>query len=137
MNDVLQLLIPKHFLRPSHAIVFQAMINLDEKKEPVDPNTLKEELKRLGKLEEIGIEFIIELTSSVSTSANVEFYTRIVLRNISFKKSYKYFFKDCDKCFDPTSNTFSHLTMQSRRFLIFQNHFQKRECFLLEMNLTR
>src|ERR1700674_3420831 len=88
MNAVVQLLAPKHFYRPAHGIIYQAMINLDGKKEPIDPNTLKEELKRLGKLEEIGgIEFIIELTTSISTSANVEFYTRIVfekfiLRNL-------------------------------------------------------
>ena len=35
MNDVLQLIEARHFYRPAHGTIFQAMINLDLKKEPL------------------------------------------------------------------------------------------------------
>jgi len=127
LNDILQLLMPGHFYRPSHTIIFQAMINLDEKKEPVDPNTLKEELKRLGKLEEIGgIEFIIELTSSISTSANVEFYTRIVFEKYILRNLISISSKIVEKCFDPTSNTFSTLDDAEQKILDISESLSKK-----------
>jgi len=127
MNDIVQLLEPKHFYRPAHGIIFQAMINLDGKKEPVDPNTLKEELKRLAKLEEIGgIEFIIELTSSISTSANVEFYTRIVFEKFILRNLINISSRIVDKCFDPTSNTFSILDDAEQKILDISESLSKK-----------
>jgi replicative DNA helicase len=128
MNDVVQLLEPKHFYRPAHGIVFQAMINLDGKKEPVDPHTLKEELKRLGKLEEIGgIEYIIDLTTSVSTSANVEFYTRIIFEKYILRNLINISSKIVDKCFDPTSNTFSILDDAEQKILDVSESLSKKK----------
>lgn len=128
MNDVIQLLDPKHFYRPSHGIVYQAMINLDGKKEPIDPQTLKEELKRLGKLEEIGgIEYIIELTTSISTSANVEFYTRIVFEKFILRNLITISSKIVDKCFDPTSNTFSILDDAEQKILDVSESLSKKK----------
>jgi len=127
MNDIVQLLEPKHFYRPAHGIIFQAMINLDGKKEPVDPNTLKEELKRLAKLEEIGgIEFIIELTTSISTSANVEFYTRIVFEKFILRNLINISSRIVDKCFDPTSNTFSILDDAEQKILDISESLSKK-----------
>jgi replicative DNA helicase len=128
MNDVIQLLEPKHFYRPSHGIVYQAMINLDGKKEPIDPNTLKEELKRLGKLEETGgIEYIIELTTSISTSANVEFYTRIVFEKFILRNLINISSRIADKCFDPTSNTFSILDDAEQKILDVSESLSKKK----------
>lgn len=127
MNDVLQLLESKHFYKPAHAIIFQAMVNLDGKKEPIDPNTLKEELKRLGKLEDIGgIEYIIELTSSISTSANVEFYTRIVFEKFILRNLISISSKIADRCFDPTANTFSTLDDAEQRILDISESLAKK-----------
>jgi len=128
MNDVVQLLDPKHFYRPSHGIVYQAMINLDGKKEPIDPHTLKEELKRIGKLEEIGgIEYIIELTTSISTSANAEFYTRIVFEKYILRNLISISSKIVDKCFDPTSNTFSILDDAEQKILDVSESLSKKK----------
>ena len=128
MNDVLNLLEPKHFYRPVHGDLFQAMINLDSKKEPIDPNTLKEELKRMGKLEETGgIEYIIELTSSVSTSANTEYYTRIVFEKYILRNLIHISSGIVDKCFDPTSNTFNTLDEAEQSILDVSESLSKKK----------
>ena len=51
MNDVLMIVDHRHFYSPRNGIIFQAMINLDGRREPVDVVTLKEELKKMKKLE--------------------------------------------------------------------------------------
>lgn len=128
MNDVVQLLDPKHFYRPAHGVIYQAMINLDGKKEPIDPHTLREELKRLGKLEEIGgIEYIIELTTSISTSANAEFYTRIIFEKFILRNLISISSKIVDKCFDPTSNTFSILDDAEQKILDVSESLSKKK----------
>lgn len=136
MNDVVQMLDPKYFYKTGHGFIFQAMINLDSKKEPIDPNTLKEELKRMGKLEEIGgIEYIIDLTTSISTSANAEFYTRIVFEKYILRNLISISSKIVDKCFDPTSNTFSILDDAEQKILDVSESLSKKKVLAVKDEL--
>lgn len=76
------------FYRPHHRTLFQCMSELDARREPIDLITVTEELRRAGKLEEIGgVPFISELAAEVPTSANIEHYAGVVhekalLRNV-------------------------------------------------------
>ncbi len=68
------------FYKPAHQRIFAAMIALFEKSEPVDLITLVEELRRRAELEKIGGEYYLtELTSKVTTAANIEYHAHIVL----------------------------------------------------------
>jgi replicative DNA helicase len=68
------------FYRPAHQLMFQAMEHLFERGEPVDVLTLIEELRRRGDLERSGGEYAVtELTTKVTTGANVEYHAHIVL----------------------------------------------------------
>jgi replicative DNA helicase len=68
------------FYRPAHQLIFQAMERLFERGEPVDVLTLIEELRRRGDLEKTGGEYsVTELTTKVTTAANIEYHAHIVL----------------------------------------------------------
>jgi replicative DNA helicase len=68
------------FYKPAHQSIYRAMLALFEKSEPVDLITLTEELRRRGELEKIGGEyFLAELTSRVTSAANIEYHAHIVL----------------------------------------------------------
>ena len=68
------------FYKPAHQRIFAAMIGLFEKSEPVDLITLVEELRRRAELDKIGGEYYLtELTTKVTTAANVEYHAHIVL----------------------------------------------------------
>jgi replicative DNA helicase len=68
------------FYKPAHQMIFAAMIALFERSEPVDLITLIEELRRRGQLEKVGSEYYLtELTTKVTTGANIEYHARIVL----------------------------------------------------------
>lgn len=63
-----------------YRVLFKAMIKLFNDSVEVDPVTLSEQLKKDGKLEEIGgLQIIYEVAGSVPTAANAAFHINIVL----------------------------------------------------------
>ncbi len=74
-----EILKDEDFYRTAHQKIFQAMIQLTEKNEPVDLVTLSEELSNRGVLEEIGGNvYLTTLANAVPTAANVKYYAHIV-----------------------------------------------------------
>ncbi|MFW5684854.1 MAG: replicative DNA helicase, partial [Spirochaetota bacterium] len=79
LGRVLSFLRAEDFYRSANARVFSAVISLWERSEPIDLITLTEALKSSGDLDVVGgPAYVSSLTSSVPTSANVEYYARIV-----------------------------------------------------------
>ncbi len=79
LSTVLRFLRPDDFYRNAHRRVFEGIINLFQRGDVVDLITLTDELRSLGALDTSGgSAYLSSLTSSVPTSANVEYYARIV-----------------------------------------------------------
>ncbi|MGH2617708.1 MAG: replicative DNA helicase, partial [Thermomicrobiales bacterium] len=75
------------FVPPAHQVIFRAMLRLYDRRQAVDPVTLKEELRRTGDLERAGGDtYLAEVIGSVPTIANVEHHARIVLDNATKRK---------------------------------------------------
>ena len=67
------------FYRETHRLIYEAMMELKERTEPVDIVTLTEQLKKADKLAKIGgIPAISLIANSVPTAANVQYHARIV-----------------------------------------------------------
>ena len=74
-----QILSKNSFFNLAHSHVYSAISNLFEKNETVDNITVTDELKKIGKLEEVGgAYFITGLSSDAPTASNVEYYARII-----------------------------------------------------------
>ncbi|MFA6431878.1 MAG: replicative DNA helicase [Candidatus Margulisiibacteriota bacterium] len=75
----IDILNPESFYRDAHRYIFEAILALFERAEPVDLVTVSEFLRKNGKLDAVGgTIYITDLINSVPTSANVEHYARIV-----------------------------------------------------------
>jgi replicative DNA helicase len=73
------LLRPEDFYRTAHQRIYEALLALFDRGQSVDLITLADELRSRGSLEQCGgLATISRLTSAVPTSANVEYYARIV-----------------------------------------------------------
>lgn len=78
---------PDDFYRADNKAVFEAMIELFLKNIPVDLITLKDNLDSKGLTAQIGgKEYILVLASSVSTSANLEHYIKIMQKKATLRK---------------------------------------------------
>ena len=76
---VLRYLRPDDFYRPAHRRIFEAIVALFNRSDPVDLITLTDELERTAALDASGgASYVSGLTSGVPTSANIEYYARLV-----------------------------------------------------------
>ncbi|MEH7224780.1 replicative DNA helicase [Bacillus sp. JJ1566] len=74
-----ELLIPEDFYRTAHQKIFDAMLNLSDKGEPVDLVTVTSELADAKILDEIGgVSYLSDLAGSVPTAGNIEYYAKII-----------------------------------------------------------
>lgn len=79
LADAFEHVTANDFYDKRHATIYQGMMNLYEKHQPVDLLTLTDELKRTNQLEEIGgSTYLTELTNYVPTAAHAEAYAELI-----------------------------------------------------------
>jgi replicative DNA helicase len=79
INDVVQLVRTENFYFDAHQKVFQGILALNDKANPVDLVTLAEWLREQKYVEDIGgYPYLAELWEAAPTAANVEYYAKIV-----------------------------------------------------------
>ena len=77
-------LTPEDFYVPAHQIVFRAVVELYNARQPIDAVTISDALQRSGNLERIGgALFLSDLLDSVPSAANVEYYAEVVIEHAS------------------------------------------------------
>lgn len=80
VNDVIEFLKPEHFYLEKHKEIFSGIVELFKASDPVDMRTVVNQLRKNGKLELIGgAYYVAELTSKVSSAANVEYHSRVIV----------------------------------------------------------
>ena len=76
---VLDILRITDFYFEAHQLVYASMLRLFEKSQPQDLLLVTEDLKKAGKLNEVGGPyFLVELTNRVASAANIEYHARII-----------------------------------------------------------
>ncbi|MFS0673767.1 replicative DNA helicase [Ornithinibacillus sp. 179-J 7C1 HS] len=74
-----ELLLPGDFYRASHQRIFEIMLKLSDRGEPIDLVTVTTALSNSQQLEEAGgVTYLTQLAESVPTAANIEYYAKIV-----------------------------------------------------------
>jgi replicative DNA helicase len=86
-NHAAEVIDAQDFFRDAHRRIFEKMIGLSERSQPIDPVTLKDELNRSGELDEVGgPAYVASLTDGVPRSANVEYYAKIVKEKSTLRR---------------------------------------------------
>ena len=77
--DSIEILKPEDFYRGDHKYIYEAMVNLYNRGEPIDIITVKAELTSMQKFEAVGgIEYLATLPDKVPLVSNAEKYIKIV-----------------------------------------------------------
>ena len=75
------------FYRPSHRIIYRAMLSLQSRNQPVDMVTVVDELKKTNALDDVdGIRYVTLLANTVPTAANVTHHARIVAEKAFYRQ---------------------------------------------------
>ena len=86
--SAIEVLKPEDFYREDNKTIYEAILNLYTRSEPIDVITVRAELESMGKLDNVGgLEYLAELPEKVPTTANASKYIKIVeekstLRNL-------------------------------------------------------
>lgn len=79
LGRVVESLKPESFYKPAHRIIYDAMLNMFRKNEPIDIVTISEYLRNREELEQAGGRaYINDLAINVVTTTNIEYYAKIV-----------------------------------------------------------
>lgn len=78
---------PEDFYKYAHRVIFKAMISLGDQNDAIDATTVRAILDNQGDLQNIGgISYLVELVNSVPTSANAEYYAKIVAEKAMLRR---------------------------------------------------
>ncbi len=83
-------LMPEDFYDPKHREIFEAVLDLYEKRQPVDLVTVKTQLENRGTLENAGgIKYLSQIATAVPNSVYVRQYVRIVRERALYRRFIK------------------------------------------------
>lgn len=81
LPSVIEILRSETFYYPPHVLIFEVMTELFEELQPIDILTVHEALKKNGNLDKVGgVNYLMDLTNKVASSANIEFHSRIIIQ---------------------------------------------------------
>ena len=87
VNEVIDILSPEVFYKKSHQLIFESIQRLFRESEPIDLLTVSADLKKNKNFETIGGDFyLIGLSQKVSSSAHIEYHSRIIQQKFIQRK---------------------------------------------------
>jgi len=87
ISRVVELLDVDSFYRDAHRYIFESVLNLFDRGEPIDLVTVTDNLRKNGKLDGAGGSvYIADLLNAIPTAANVEYYAKIVDEKSTLRK---------------------------------------------------
>lgn len=127
IDDLWDMLFPEIFYDPRHQEIYRAVVQLRQRGEPVDIVTLIQELKRTDKLNLCGGEqYIIDLSLSVSSSANIDYYGRIVIEKYILRSLIDISAKVIDEAYMESADVFELLDKSEKAFFDITNDTLKK-----------
>ena len=127
LTAVVDILKPDSFYRESHKVIYTAILDLFSESQPIDLLTVTNQLRKKGQLELAGGAFFItELTSKVSSAANIEFHARIITEQAMKREMISIASEVQREAFEDTTDVFELLDkMEQSLFEISEKNIRK------------
>ncbi|QDS38165.1 replicative DNA helicase [Brevibacillus brevis] len=84
---VYSICLPEDMYSPNHRTIYQAMVDLNQKGQPIDLVSVTTRLQDEKAIDDVGgVSYLMELAGSVPTAANVEYYAKVVREKSNLRK---------------------------------------------------
>ncbi|MGT2785382.1 replicative DNA helicase [Streptococcus merionis] len=108
----------RDFFKYAHQLIFQAMVALTERGDAIDATTIRNYLADKGDLQNIGgISYLVEVINSVPTSANAEYYAKIVAEKASLRRLIESLTESINKAYEASEGS-DDIIAQTEKSLI-------------------
>lgn len=127
VDDVIDILQSDAFYKDSHKYIFEAIVQLFTETQPIDLLTVSAQLKKNGKLELAGGDFyLIQLTQKISSSAHIEFHSRIILQKFIQRSLIRISTEIIEDSYDETTDVFDLLDKaESKLYEVTQGNIKR------------
>lgn len=124
---VMDILRSESFYTEPHQLIYQAIIRLFERSNPVDLLTVTEELKKGGELDKVGGGYyLVELTHRVASAANIEYHARIIAQKHIQRELIRVSTTTIKDAYEDTTDVFTLLDEAEKGlFSITQNNLSR------------
>ncbi len=125
--SAIEILKVNDFYRTDNKSIYEAIMNLYNRAEPIDIITVKAELESLGKFEQVGgLEYLASLPDKVPTTANAIKYIKIVEEKSTLRNLIKTANEIIELGYDPTEDVSDIMEGAEKKiFNIMQNKDKK------------
>ena len=127
VDEVIDILQPDAFYKEGHKYIFEAIVTLFNDSQPIDLLTVSAQLKKMAKLELAGGDFyLIQLTQKISSSAHIEFHSRIILQKYIQRSLIKISSEIIEESYDETTDVFDLLDKaESKLYEVTQGNIKR------------
>jgi replicative DNA helicase len=127
LTAVVDILSPDSFYKDAHKLIYESILDLFNQGEPIDLLTVTNQLRKNGNLELVGGAYCItELTSKVSSAANIEYHARIVTEQAMKRDMIRIASEIQKEAYEDTTDVFELLDkMEQSLFEISENNIKK------------
>ncbi|MET0759522.1 MAG: replicative DNA helicase [Flavobacterium sp.] len=127
VDEVIDILQPDAFYKDAHKHIFEAIFQLFTDSQPVDLLTVSSQLKKNAKLELAGGDFyLIQLTQKISSSAHIEFHSRIILQKFIQRSLIKISSEIIEESYDESTDVFDLLDKaESKLYEVTQGNIKR------------
>jgi len=127
VDEVIDILQPDAFYKDAHKYIFEAIFQLFTDSQPIDLLTVSAQLKKEAKLDLVGGDFyLIQLTQKISSSAHIEFHSRIILQKFIQRSLIKISSEIIEESYDETTDVFELLDKaESKLYEVTQGNIKR------------
>ncbi|SFA72974.1 primary replicative DNA helicase [Flavobacterium swingsii] len=127
VDEVIDILQPDAFYKDGHKYIFEAIVTLFNDSQPVDLLTVSAQLRKMSKLDLAGGDFyLIQLTQKISSSAHIEFHSRIILQKYIQRSLIKISSEIIEESYDETTDVFDLLDKaESKLYEVTQGNIKR------------
>jgi len=118
---------PECFYVEAHQTIFKAMQDMQQRGVPIDILTVVEELKRIGKLDEVGGPYYItKLTNVVVSTAHIDAHARIILQKFIQRELIRISGEIIGDAYEDSTDVFDLLDYSETKMFNITNNYLKK-----------
>lgn len=127
VDAVIDILQPDAFYKEAHQHIYEAINQLFNDSQPIDLLTVSAQLKKNGKMDLAGGDlYLIQLTQKISSSAHIEFHSRIILQKFIQRSLIRISNEIIEESYDETTDVFDLLDKaESRLYEVTQGNIKR------------
>ncbi|MEM6264906.1 MAG: replicative DNA helicase [Bacteroidota bacterium] len=127
LHQIIDALKPEMFYKAANREIYEAIQSLFQQSQPIDLLTVKDFLRKAGKLEQIGGAFYLaSLTRKVASAANIEFHARIIAEKYILRQLIHLGDKVVNEAYDTTTDALELLDKTEQDiFQVSETHLRR------------